>query len=49
MKTEGFAEEMLASTFDYLVQEERVGRSFMTKNPKLRKIWLENYFTRNDN
>ena len=38
MKTEGFAEEILASTFDYLVQEEKVGRSFMTKNPKLRKI-----------
>ena len=49
MKTEGFAEEILASTFDYLVQEEKVGRSFMAKNPKLRKIWLENYFTRNDN
>ena len=49
MKTEGFAEEMLASAFDYLVQEEKVGRSFMAKNPKLRKIWLENYFTRNDN
>uniref|UniRef100_A0A2N9IT35 Uncharacterized protein n=1 Tax=Fagus sylvatica TaxID=28930 RepID=A0A2N9IT35_FAGSY len=38
MKTEGFAEEMLASAFDYLVQEEKVGRSFMGKNPKLRKI-----------
>jgi hypothetical protein len=37
-KTEGFAEEILASTFDYLVQEEKVGRSFMAKNPKLRKI-----------
>ena len=49
MKTEGFAEEMFASAFDYLVQEEKVGRSFMAKNPKLRKIWLENYFTRNDN
>uniref|UniRef100_A0A2N9E8Q3 Uncharacterized protein n=1 Tax=Fagus sylvatica TaxID=28930 RepID=A0A2N9E8Q3_FAGSY len=49
MKTEGFAEEMLALAFDYLVQEENVGRSFIAKNPKLGKIWLENYFTRNDN
>ena len=49
MKTEGFAEEMLASAFDYLVQEEKVGRSFMAKAPKLIKIWLENYFTINNN
>ena len=49
MKTEGFAEEMLASAFDYLVQEEKVGRSFMAKAPKLIKIWLENYFTKNNN
>ena len=49
MKTEGFAEEMLALAFDYLVQEEKVRRSFMAKNPKLGKIWLENHFTRNDN
>ena len=49
MTTEGFAEEMLASAFDYLIQEEKVGRSFMAKAPKLKKIWLENYFTRNDN
>ena len=49
MKTEGFADEMFASAFDYLVQKEKVGRSFMAKNPKLGKIWLENYFTRNDN
>ena len=49
IKTEGFVEEMLASAFDYLIQEEKVGRSFMAKAPKLIKIWLENYFTINNN
>ena len=48
MKTEGFDEEMLATAFDYLVQEEKVGRSFMAKNANLRKIWLENFFTKDD-
>jgi hypothetical protein len=44
MTTEGFAEEMLASAFDYMIQEEKVA---MAKAPKLRKLWLENYFTKN--
>jgi hypothetical protein len=48
MKTEGFDEEMLATAFDYLVQEEKVGRSFMAKNANLRKILLENFFTKDD-
>uniref|UniRef100_A0A2N9E1W4 Uncharacterized protein n=1 Tax=Fagus sylvatica TaxID=28930 RepID=A0A2N9E1W4_FAGSY len=47
MTTEGFAEEMLASAFDYMIQEEKVGRAFMAKAPKLRKLWLENYFSKN--
>ena len=47
MSTEGFAEEMLASAFDYMIQEEKVDRAFMAKAPKLRKLWLENYFTKN--
>jgi hypothetical protein len=43
----GFAEEMLASAFDYMIQEEKVGKAFMAKAPKLRKLWLENYFSKN--
>jgi hypothetical protein len=38
MTTEGFAEEMLASAFDYMIQEEKVGRAFIAKAPKLRKL-----------
>ena len=48
MSTEGFAEEMLALAFDYMIQEEKVGRAFMAKAPRLRKLWLENYFTKKD-
>jgi hypothetical protein len=47
MSTEGFTEEMLASAFDYMIQEEKVCRAFMAKAPKLRKLWLENYFSKN--
>ena len=47
ISTEGFAEEMLASAFNFMIQEEKVGRAFMAKAPKLRKLWLENYFTKN--
>jgi hypothetical protein len=47
MTIEGFAGEMLASAFDYMIQEEKVDRAFMAKAPKLRKLWLENYFTKN--
>ncbi len=31
MSTKGFAEEMLVSVFDYMIQEEKVGRTFMAK------------------
>jgi hypothetical protein len=47
MSTEGFPEDMLASAFDYMVQEEKVGKAFMAKAPRLRKLWLDNYFTKN--
>jgi hypothetical protein len=38
MSTEGFPEDMLASAFDYMVQEEKVGKAFMAKAPRLRKL-----------
>ena len=41
MKTDDFVEEMLVITSNYLVQEGKVGRSFMAKNPKLKRIWLD--------
>ena len=44
MKMDGFEENMLASTFDPLNGDEKQARSFMLKNDKLRKQWLQNFF-----
>ena len=44
MKTDGFKENMLASTFDLLNGDEKQARSFMLKNDKLHRQWLQNFF-----
>ncbi|KAH7846578.1 hypothetical protein Vadar_015702 [Vaccinium darrowii] len=43
MKMEGFDEAFLGSAFDYLVENERLGKAFMAKSINLRKIWLEKF------
>jgi hypothetical protein len=47
MKIEGFEESMLASTFDNLNRDEKLVRSFMLKNDRLCRQWLENFFYQN--
>ena len=47
MKIERFDKVMLASAFDYLVINERLGRAFMVKNTRLRTLWLESFFNKN--
>ena len=47
MKIEGFDEVMLASAFDYLVDNEKVAKAFMAKNARLQTLWLENFFNKN--
>ncbi|XP_075648612.1 TMV resistance protein N-like [Castanea sativa] len=47
MKIERFDKLMLASAFDYLVINERLGRAFMVKNTRLRTLWLESFFNKN--
>ena len=44
MKMDGFEENMLASAFDCLNGDEKQARSFMLKNDKLRRQWLQNFF-----
>ena len=44
MKIDGFKENMLASAFDRLNGDEKQARSFMLKNDKLRRQWLQNFF-----
>ena len=47
MKIEGFDEVMLASAFDYLVDNEKAAKAFMVKNARLRKLWLDCFFNKN--
>jgi hypothetical protein len=44
MKIEGFEESMLTSTFDNLNGDEKLVRSFMLKNDRLCRQWLENFY-----
>ena len=44
MKMEGYDEVVLASAFDHLMYDEQAARSFLAKNARLRKIWLEEFF-----
>ena len=44
MKMDGFEENMFASAFDHLNGDEKQARSFMLKNDKLRRQWLQNFF-----
>jgi hypothetical protein len=47
MKIEGFEESMLASAFDHLNVDEVLATSFMLKNDRPHKQWLENFFYQN--
>lgn len=42
MAIEGYGEEFLGDTFDYLVQSDTLAK-FMAKNQNLRKVWLERF------
>ncbi|KAF7128163.1 hypothetical protein RHSIM_Rhsim11G0013100 [Rhododendron simsii] len=43
MKTEGFDVAFLGEAFDYLVEQEWLGKAFMAKSINLRRIWLEDF------
>ena len=44
MKMDGFEVNMLAFAFDHLNGDEKQAKSFMLKNDKLRRPWLQNFF-----
>ena len=44
MKIEGYDESMLGIAFDHLVANEKIGKAFMVKNDRLRRMWLESFF-----
>ncbi|XP_050277696.1 uncharacterized protein LOC126719155 [Quercus robur] len=44
MMADGYSEDMLATTFDHLCENEKTARGFLAKNARLRKLWLDGYF-----
>ena len=43
MMADGYSEDMLATAFDHLCENERVARGFLAKNSRLRKLWLDGF------
>ena len=41
MMTDGYNEDMLATAFDHLCENEKTARGFLAKNARLRKQWLD--------
>ena len=44
MMTDGYSEDMLATAFDHLCENEMTARRFLAKNARLRKLWLDSFF-----
>ena len=43
MMADGYSKDMLATVFDYLCENEKTARRFLTKNARLRKLWLDSF------
>ena len=43
MVADGYSEDMLATTFDHLCENEKAARGFLAKNAKLGKLWMDGY------
>ena len=47
MVVNGYSEDIFATAFDHLYENEKVARGFFAKNAKLWKLWMDSYlFTR---
>ena len=40
---DGYSEDMLATTFDHLCENEKIAWGFLAKNARLRKLWLDSF------
>ena len=40
---DGYSEDMLATAFDHFYENEKTTRGFLTKNARLRKLWLDSF------
>ena len=43
MMADGYSEDMLATTFDHLCENEKTAWGFLAKNARLRKLWLDSF------
>ena len=43
MMADGYSEDMLATAFDHLCENEKAARGFLAKNARLRKMWLDGF------
>ena len=43
MMADGYSEDILATAFDHLCENEKASRGFLTKNARLRKLWLDSF------
>ena len=43
MMEDGYSEDMLATTFNHLCENEKVARGFLANNARLRKLWLDGF------
>ena len=43
MMADGYSEDMLATAFDHLCENEKTTRGFLAKNTRLRKLWLDGF------
>ena len=43
MMADGYSEDMLATVFDHLCENEKAARGFLAKNARLRKLWLDGF------
>ena len=43
MMADSYSEDMLATAFDHLCENEKAARGFLAKNARLRKLWLDGF------
>ncbi|XP_075640196.1 uncharacterized protein LOC142611931 [Castanea sativa] len=43
MAADGYSDEMLATAFDHLCENKKAARGFLTKNAKLRNLWMDGF------
>ncbi|KAL3751113.1 hypothetical protein ACJRO7_011998 [Eucalyptus globulus] len=48
MKVDGYDEITLGSVFDHLIENEKIGKTFMVKSATLCKVWVDKFLSKGD-